>query len=248
MALRSLNRIGLRVGVADTRRLGMSQASRFKTCVFTYAPPLQQPEAFVKDVATLLERTGAHFILPGHDETEILARFRSRLPAGVILPVAPVEKLELTNNKACMIEYVDRIGLPVPDLVGWHTLPELERLLRNTTNPKVVKLRRGNSAKGVFYPRSAAETIRMCEELIERYQLSPERYPIVQERVAGEGWGVSCLYWHGDRLASFTHRRLREKTASGSTSTLRESQNQPYPGKDCASFVGRSGLARAGDG
>ena len=30
------------------------------------------------------------------------------------------------------------------------------------------------------------------------------------------------LYWHGCRVASFTHRRVREKIATGGTSTLRE--------------------------
>ncbi len=127
-----------------------------------------------------------------------------------------------------MIEYVDRIGLPVPDLVGWHTLPELERLLRNTTNPKAVKLRRGdNSAKGVFYPRSAAETIRMCEELIERYQLSPAALP---NRSGAGGRGRAGVFpvCTGSELAGFIYTSpAARKTASGSTSTLRESRINP---------------------
>jgi predicted ATP-grasp superfamily ATP-dependent carboligase len=54
------------------------------------------------------------------------------------------------------------------------------------------------------------------------YKLSPARYPIVQEFVHGEGWGVSGVWNNGRALALVTHRRLREKTATGGTSTLRE--------------------------
>ena len=204
----------------------MSQWSRFKRFAGLYASPLIQPECFVADVVDLLRSTGACFLLPGHDETEILARYRSRLPTGIILPVAEYDQLVLANNKARMADLANQIGLPVPAVIRWSDIEDLECKLHENT-PLVVKLRRGNSAKGVFYPRSAAETLRLCAELCEQYDLNSDRFPVVQERVEGQGWGVSCLYWDGERIASFTHRRLREKSATGGTSTLRVSARNP---------------------
>jgi hypothetical protein len=57
--------------------------------------------------------------------------------------------------------------------------------------------------------------------------LSGADRPIVQEYVQGEGWGVSALYWRGEKITSFTHRRLREKAPLGGTSTLRASARAP---------------------
>lgn len=226
-AVRSLSRLGLRVTVADTGRLGMSQCSRLARYAGRYASPLTEPQAFIRDVSALLERSGARFLLPGHDETEVLARYRESLPRGVILPVAPVEKIALANDKARMIARAGDWGVPVPAVIPWEGLPDLARQLQGNARPLVVKLRRGNSAKGVFYPHSNEEAVQLCADLIARYRLPPARYPVVQERVTGEGWGVSCLYWEGRHLASFTHRRLREKTVTGGTSTLRESRRNP---------------------
>lgn len=226
-ALRSLSRLGLRVAIADSSRTGMSQWSRLRRGGGRYAPPLTQPDAFVADVAGLLHQTGARFLLPGHDETEILARYRDRLPAGVCLPVADYNQLAQANNKACTAALASRLGLPVPPVIAYEQPAELANRLRQVRSPLVVKLRRGNSAKGIFYPDNAEAAVQLCLDLIEQYQLPPERYPIVQERIGGEGWGVSCLYWQGRRLASFTHRRLREKTPTGGTSTHRVSASQP---------------------
>ena len=126
-----------------------------------------------------------------------------------------------------MILNAEECGVAVPKVIKWKQLPELKKILTQNKQPLVVKLRRGNSAKGVFYPQTNTEAMQLCENLITQYDLTPERYPVVQKRVSGEGWGVSCLYWRGERLASFTHKRLREKTATGGTSTLRESRRNP---------------------
>jgi predicted ATP-grasp superfamily ATP-dependent carboligase len=65
----------------------------------------------------------------------------------------------------------------------------------------------------------AVETVR---RLVREFELPADRLPQVEEYVSGEGWGCSVLYWHGRLVASFTHRRVREKIATGGTSTLRE--------------------------
>jgi hypothetical protein len=225
VALKSLDSIGLKVAVADEGKVGMSQWSNKSHFAGTYSPPLTQPKEFISDVVRLLGNTGAKFLLPSHDETEVLAKYRGELPNDVILPIADYESIKKANDKAQMAEFSNSVGVPIPQTVQWKDLLDLERQLEFVEfNQFVVKLRRGNSSKGVFYPSSKNEVIEKVSSLCEQYQLASDRYPIVQERIDGDGWGVSCLYWEGERIAFFTHRRIKEKIVTGGTSTLRISE------------------------
>jgi len=226
-ALRSLNRIGVNVVLADNNFHGMGQASRLKKGFYRYSSPLVSEEKFIRDICDILEKNRISFLLPGHDETVTLAKYRNILPTNVILPVASFEQLEMANDKDRMADQAESLSLSVPERIKWEKIEDLKTTLVGQQGPWVVKLRKGNSAKGVFYPGSNQEAIDLCKNLIDYFNLLPDRYPIVQLRVSGEGWGVSCLYWEGKRIASFTHKRLREKTQTGGTSTLRVSAHNP---------------------
>lgn len=227
VALRSLHRLGLRVAVADEYRAGMSQWSRFAAMRFRYAGFRAHPETFLDDIVRIVIESGARFYLPGHDEGELVARFRDRFPKEVIIPLHDHAILALANNKAETLRLATELEIPVPERIRYDEPEKLRGALDGATGPFVIKLLRSNSAKGVFYAPDASGTVAIVDGLIDRFQLSRDRLPIVQRRVSGEGWGVSCLYWQGEPVASFTHRRLREKTVTGGTSTLRESARNP---------------------
>jgi predicted ATP-grasp superfamily ATP-dependent carboligase len=222
-AIRSLGKLGLRVAAADTTRLGMGQWSKYTSARYRHADPQSAPEKFIEDIAGILRKCGAHFYLPSHDEGEVVARYRSRLPEHVIIPLAGYEVLSLANDKFRMTQVASNIGVPTPRFAQVKQVKEVGSAIAEVGGRGVIKLLRGCSAKGVFYPADIREAEAITQRLVKKYCLAPERYPMIQERVEGEGWGVSCLYWEGKRIASFTHRRLREKTITGGTSTLRES-------------------------
>ncbi len=219
-ALRSLCSLGLKVAVADTSLTGMCQWSRLPSAKYTYSPPLSRQEDFIRDIVSILKETGAKFLLPGYDETEVLAKYRDRIPADVVMPISSYENISLSNDKGRTLEYAANLGVPVPEIVEWRDFKELEDKLR-VDGSVVVKLRRGNSAKGVFYAGSAEEAVGICRRLIDKYGLPPERYPLVQRKVYGPKWTVSCVYNHGKELSFITQRMLREKPVSGGTSTYR---------------------------
>ncbi len=227
-AIRSLNRLGLRVAAADSTKFGMGQCSKHSLARYVHAEPQTNPEQFISDIAIILNKCGAKFYLPGHDEGEIVAKYRHLLPQNVIIPLVDYKSLVFANNKMDTARAALKLGIPTPRIIDYQQPEELERRLLEFDSSVVIKLRRGSGAKGVFYANNAEKAVSMVKKLIDDYELKPDRYPVVQEKVAGEGWGVSCLYHEGERIASFTHRRLREKTVSGGTSTLRESvHNQP---------------------
>jgi predicted ATP-grasp superfamily ATP-dependent carboligase len=129
----------------------------------------------------------------------------------------------LANNKLETIKLANSLGINVPKIIDYSDLDKFDKI----SDQYVLKLRKGNSAKGVFYANNPIEAKNLFNNIIKEYKLSVNRLPIIQERVFGEGWGVSCLYWNGKRIAHFTHKRLREKTSTGGTSTLRLAAPNP---------------------
>jgi predicted ATP-grasp superfamily ATP-dependent carboligase len=226
-AIRSLGKFGLRVAAADSTNLGMGQWSKYTSAFYRHSDPQAAPEQFVENITDILGKCGAHFYLPSHDEGEVVAKYRNRLPANVILPLADYELLSLANDKLRMTKFASDIDVSTPRFEQIKQVTDAGRFVGEMGGQGVIKLLRGNSAKGVFYPADAQHAETITEDLVKKFGLTPDRYPIIQERVEGEGWGVSCLYWEGKRIASFTHRRLREKTLTGGTSTLRESAHNP---------------------
>lgn len=223
-ALKDLSANGLSVAVSDTSPIGMCQLSTLKKKSFKYSSPFKDPDSFIRDVRTIVETNGIKVLIPSHDETEVIAENREKFSKDLIIPIPSISLLRLANNKSESLAAAEKAGINVPRSFKYFDLNDLKTLLKHygERDKFVIKLRKGNSSKGVFYSTGKEELLRSVEKIIEEYSLSEGRYPVVQEYVSGDGWGVSCLYWEGKRVASFTHKRLREKLESGGTSTLRQ--------------------------
>lgn len=222
-ALRNLSDHGVHVYVADSKRIGMSQWSNRKCGFDLYPSHYADEEEFVKRIVEICGKRKIGLILPSHNETEVLARHHAELPDGVGALLPNSQHTEVFNNKARAYDYAESIGVSVPVRVLYDDPTKLSAQIESVGIKKtVIKLLTGNSAKGVFYADSPSAAQVVVQELISEYQLESSRYPQVEERVNGEGWGCSVLYWNGQLITHFTHRRLREKITTGGTSTLRE--------------------------
>lgn len=249
-ALRNLTDHGVCVWASDSLRTGMCQWSRRRSGFVRYPSPYADEDGFVRAVADACVRHGIGLVFPSHNETETLARRRAELPPGTDRLLPNAEHCALFNNKSASYELAASLGLDVPRRLVYRDPSEVPAIVRELERGRgvVIKLLTSNSAKGVFYasdPESAARTV---SELIERFELAPERYPQIEERITGEGAGCSVLYWDGRAIASFCHRRLREKIATGGTSTLRESIASPAmeeAARRIFEHVGWHGLAMA---
>lgn len=247
--LRDLAENGVQVWVADCHRTGMGQSSRLRAGFVYTPPPYEDERAFVRAVGDACRELGIGLVFPSHNETEVLAAHRDLLPPGTDRLIPKAEHCALFNNKADTYTLAQSLGLRVPRRLEYRDPSELPALVRDLKDPSVViKLRTGNSARGVEYASTGEEAQRRVERMILRYELPPNRLPQVEERVQGDGAGCSVLYWEGARIASFCHRRLRERLATGGTSTLRECIESPE--LERAAFrifdqVGWHGLAMA---
>lgn len=225
-ALRNLENHGISVAVSDTSRFGMCQQSRLKQGQFIYSNPYKEGDKkFIDDIYNIVNRNDISVLIPSHDETEILAKYREVFKnMGTIIPVHEYKYISFANNKLETVKLAHSLGLSVPQMLKYSDLIFVE----NASTQYVIKLLKGNSAKGVFYAANVLEAQRLFKKVCQEFDLSENRLPIIQEKVSGDGWGVSCLYWKGERIAYFTHKRLREKTSTGGTSTLRQAVSNPF--------------------
>lgn len=201
----------------------MCQWSKRKKAFDIYESHYVDEESFMTDIADICRERKVTFLLPSHNETEILARHREKLPKGTDALLPDAAHAALFNDKARSYDFASSIGIPVPHRINYSHPKDIETDLPEVKTKKyVIKLRTGNSAKGVFYATGLNAARSAVERLIAAHDLTPARHPQLEEYVHGEGWGCSVLYWQGQHIASFTHRRLREKISTGGTSTLRE--------------------------
>lgn len=222
-AMRNLVSHGVDVYVADSNRTGMCQFSKLKSGFDQYASHYKNEEAFVANLLEIVNKRKIDLIFPSHNETEIIAKFRDQFNPDVVRLIPEYEHCKLFNNKKASYDYVTTLGVSVPKRFVYSHPNELQQsLMSANAQSTVIKTLTGNSSKGVFYASSPEESVRIVSRLIRDYNLKTDRYPQVEERITGNGFGVSVLYWHGKYIAGFTHRRLREKIVTGGTSTLRQ--------------------------
>lgn len=162
--------------------------------------------------------------MPVHSEdTYVIAKFKPRLENFTKVPLKDYSTIMKVNDKGYLMQVVSNLGIPVPKTYYFKDSSALTRLANKIDFPVVVKLRDSSSSIGISYVYSNEDLILKCKETISRFNLSPSNYPIIQEYIRGDGYGVSLLFNQGDLRAKFTHKRLREYPITGGPSTFRVS-------------------------
>ena len=224
---RSLGNRGINVFIGDSNKFSMAGFSRFAKGRFSYPSFYQHPKQFIERLIGIIKEIQADVYIPTHEETLIVAKYIELFPSEVIIPIAPFNTLLLAHNKRRLLETANNIGVHIPQTFEINSLDELSLLSKKVIYPVVIKLNQSNSAKGVFYTNNPEEFVDTYLDVVQQFKIDRDNYPLIQEHVTGEGWGVSMLYNRGELRAKFTHQRLREKTHTGGTSTRRISAVNP---------------------
>jgi len=228
--LRSLSKKGLKVGVGDVSKQAMAKKSKYCQYAFSYPSFYKDPKKFIKALKSEFSISKPKVYFPTHEEIFIVSKYIAEFDdLGVTIPISHFEMLRTVHKNDLFNKLVNELGLPSPMTFKPTALTELKMIWNElgSNGVAVVKLANSNSSKGVFYVRSYNELYQTYEKIIEKENLSIDEYPIIQEYVDGEGYGVSMLLNNGAVRAKFTHKRLREKIATGGTSTRRISVKNP---------------------
>ena len=225
-ATRALGARGIRVVTAGERALTLAGASRYAAAHFTYPSPEERPEAFIETLRQELRRHDVGVLLPMTEVTTQLVIEHGPTLDGVRVPFPGREAFEQLTDKASLVDLAQRVGVRVPRTSLVARPEDLDVGDPKLRFPLVLKPRRSrfwNRGRvvrtHVCYARSREELERT---LAEQGEMLRGGF-LVQEYVEGEGRGVFAFYRHGEPVAFFAHRRLRERPPSGGVSVLSES-------------------------
>ncbi|MEN8374974.1 MAG: ATP-grasp domain-containing protein [Gemmatimonadota bacterium] len=224
--VRSLGAAGWTVRVVAEARRSLAGASRFAASRHAARSPLRDPVGFLEELTEVVRKYRPSVVLPV-SEAALLAVSRdpSRLaPASV--PFPPLETVLRASDKGEIVRLAQRLGIAVPHTVcldAPRTLSDDE--LTALGLPIVIKPAR--SVRPLEEPgvKFSVKYARDAAELAESVAAMPAAaFPLLlQRRVVGPGVGVFLLVDRGDVLATFAHRRIRERPPSGGVSVYRQS-------------------------
>ena len=125
-----------------------------------------------------------------------------------------INKMEIAANKSRTMEYAKKLGINVPETLILETADDLHRAEDTIGYPLVVK---GSTEGGsVKYANDFGE-------LESAFSSLQHDRPIAQQYIEGVGVGFFAAYNHGDCIAQFMHKRVREYPSSGGPSSAAQS-------------------------
>lgn len=210
--LRTLTEKGLKVWTADTSKKNICTMSKYCAGSFVYPDPFTEEDVFINVLKEKVAELKPKVLMPTHDESVVIMRHREEFPEDLIIPYESEELLLNLANKAWATQKAMEAGCPIPKVYG--SVDEVE------SYPVVFKTVLGNSAKGVYFPKSKAELLALMQEQHGNV-FSDNSEMLLQEWIGGTDYSVDCVRWDGFWKSSVYHA-LVTKTDGGGTTTQRE--------------------------
>lgn len=229
--VRSLVAAGHDVWAVGGTRRTLAGVSRGVRSVVVEASALGEPAAYAAEIDRLTRRLRIDVLLPVSDAAvDALLQFGYLLSPDVALPLPSFDVFRAGTDKFGMLERAKRAGFAVPESFVLEAAGDVDRAIEAMHFPAILKPHRSvvTDAEGrsikldvEFIPDAASMRAAVAA-------LPESAFPaLAQERIHGRGEGLFALRWDGQAVASFAHRRLREKPPAGGISVFRESIDAP---------------------
>jgi predicted ATP-grasp superfamily ATP-dependent carboligase len=226
--VRTLGRRGIRVIVGGDQRTSLASASRFCARHVTYPSPYHDRDGFTRFLRSFVEHEQIDVLLPVTDvTTHAVCADQTGLSRHCRLAVPPFDAYDLLTDKARLMEYAGRCGVPVPCTQVVRGRAHLKDTIDRVTYPAVVKPVHSRMSTGRGWRPGSAHYVHSrveLERLFDSCDYLASHPSLIQERIVGPGVGMFALFDRGTLVAEFSHRRLREKPPAGGASVLCESQ------------------------
>jgi len=246
---RSLGRLGHQVHVCSERSPSLAGVSRY--CTKFHRLPARDlgVEALVQQLTSLGEMIQPDKVVGVADKTLAVIHERLESWGKIVVPPAKDDYFE-ASDKVALFRTCKRVGIPVPDgmVVEGGELPPQD-VFETFGSPLVVRPAMSWKVSGDRWIHGTVFVADTYSDLRDRLSLDEayERPYLVQKYIDGYGSGLFLFADSGRLLATFAHKRLREKPPWGGVSTLCESVAVP---EDMEAYVrqyvettGWSGLA-----
>ena len=227
--VRSLGKAGCRVFVCSPTGRSLAGASRYCVADIKVPDAVTASRPFVAAVESIVHERKIDVLIPISEGSLMsLLPEQDRL-AGACVPFAASDRFRRICDKEAVLRTAARLGIATPPQQVVAKPADRAQLDRDSIRfPLVVKPARslsdGNGARIKASVTHVADRAAL-DAALDSYR--PESYPLLlQQRIDGPGVGVFLLLWQGEVLATFAHRRIREKPPGGGVSVYCESVRQ----------------------
>jgi len=227
--VRSLGKAGCRVFVCSPTGRSLAGASRYCVADIKVPDALRASGPFVAAVEGIVIERKIDVLIPISEGSLLSLLPEQHRLNGACVPFAASERFRRICDKETVLEAAARLGIATPRQRIVASPADRAQLDREPIRfPLVVKPARslsdGNGARIKASVTHVADRAALDAALASYH---PESYPLLlQQRIDGPGVGVFLLLWQGEVLATFAHRRIREKPPGGGVSVYCESVRQ----------------------
>jgi predicted ATP-grasp superfamily ATP-dependent carboligase len=224
--VRALGGNGYSVYVCAKRLPSLAGASRFAVAQSQVPDGLTDPGDLTTALVDLVKRWRIRVLIPVTEPTLLAVLGAREMFPDVCIPFPDLATFRRISDKAKLLRAADETGIATPRQYVLEDLAAASRLDMDSL-PFPIVLKPGRSVGETSAGRAKLNVSYANDRIdLERKLLAlPEQaFPLLlQQRIEGPGVGIFLLLWQGKSIASFAHRRIREKPPSGGVSVYRES-------------------------
>lgn len=223
---RSLGKAGHEVFVGHHKPSSLAAYSRYAKGKCVYPDPLNSAQEFIQYLITYATENQIDAIFPVTDITTLpVTQHRSEFPSTCSIPCAEYKAVAEAADKSRILQLADSLGVDIPGSHVIESCKDLDPDLIELDFPLVIKPSRSRVLRGSRWILTSVTYAQDKDDLIRQLKaFEDDIFPVIlQERIQGPGLGVFMCFNKGKPIASFSHKRLREKPPSGGVSVLRES-------------------------
>ncbi len=226
--IRSLGRLGaIHLLAADSEPEAIAGSSRYCQSYVQCPAVRQHPADFIRWLCDFVGHQQVDLVMPMTEFSSqmILMHNQAHPEQAIPLPFADHNRVLMLADKGQLVQLATRLGIDCPASRRYERAEEVDAE-RIDDFPVVIKPCLSHLWVEDHWLSTSVQIARDREQLRGFLTQSPwlqEHGFLLQSFIPGRGAGIFALYNHGQPLAFFSHRRLREKPPCGGVSVLSES-------------------------
>ena len=167
--IKSLSSKGIEVHVASHKRVCVGFFSKYAHRRFVYPSPYSCEQDFLASLCAYVKREEFSVtFVTGDKPTDLLVRNKDLFAKHTSLPLVDFERYVNCRDKTRTMKIAQRVGVPTPKTYYPEEEPVAE-IAKQLTYPAVLKPNTSDGARGISYPKSADELVRLYHATVANY-------------------------------------------------------------------------------
>jgi predicted ATP-grasp superfamily ATP-dependent carboligase len=190
------------------------------------SPPIEEREAYVHFLISHIRQHPYDLLIPvGVHAYQYCVNEYKEINKYLKLEVAPGAAFEIAINKRSTFKFAETHGIDHPKSFYPENLEEAIALSEIVEYPAVIKSSNESVIKfPTLYADNKETLIDQLNHIYSGFSSQLDKaFPIIQERIQGDGFGFFAVYQRGVCKKVFMHKRIRENPVSGGVSTSAQS-------------------------